>query len=220
VSSFLTIPSKLRIRRGRDRADPSITGYFVSPTPGAENASVGAGFGSEVRFSLESGTFTQPFQLTLWTADSNSVIRYFLVTNGTSAAMTGVPDASSPVYMAPLSINESMQVRARAFPAQPGYFPGPLRTEAYVRLGDDIAGFTSDLPVIVFHNMGGGPIAVTDEQFVTMQVFDKLGGRSALSKPPNLAVQGYFHRRGQTTLYQAKANLRGNARRVSRGYGG
>jgi hypothetical protein len=209
ISAFGSYPQQYDdVAFGRDRVDPSLTGYFSQATPKSANATLGPGFGPEVRFSVASGTFRQPFQLALTTSDPTAIIRYFLVTNGASAAQTGVPDSNSPRYTGPLTISGSVQVRARAFPAGPGYFPGPLRNETYFQIADDAAGFSSDLPIVVFHDLGGGPVAATAEQFTTMQVFDTRNGRSSLLNPPAVAVQGFFHRRGQATFNNPKASLR------------
>ena len=142
------------------------------------------------------------------TADSNAVIHYLLVTNGTSAAVTLVPDANSPVYSGPISITASIQVRARAFSAQTNFFPGPPHNETYLQVAASAARFSSDLPIVVFHDMGAGDVAATADQFMTMQVFDTTYGRSSLTNPPDPSAQGYFHRRGQATFWNPKANLR------------
>ena len=209
VSSFWPYPQQYDdISYGRDRLDPSLTGYFTNATPSAPNSMLGPGFGPGVQFSVISRTFQQPFTLALTTGDTNAIIRYLLVTNGSSAATLCVPDGTSPTYTSPLTIAGSTQVRARAFPIQPGYLPGPLQNETYIQIGADAASASSDLPMVVFHDMGGGAVAATDDQFMTMQVFETRNGRSSLLNPPDLAVQGYFHRRGQATFWNAKASLR------------
>ena len=210
VSGFWPYPQQYAdVSYGRDLLDPTLTGYFVDPTPGAPNATVGPGFGSEVQFSVASGAFRQPFILILNIADTNSVIHYLLVTNGPSAVASNVPDSSSPIYIAPLTINSTVQVRARAFPTLPGYLPGPVHNETYLQIGSDAAGVSSDLPIVVFHNMGAGTdVPATEDQFIAMEVFDTRNGRSSLTNPPDVAVQGYFHRRGQATFWDLKPNLR------------
>ena len=210
VSSFWPYPQQYAdVAFGRDRLDPALTGYFLKPTPGGPNATVGPGFGPEVQFSRASGTFLQPFQLALSAADTNTLIRYLLVTNGSSALAGVVPDESSPQYQAPLKIDSTVQVRARAFPSQPGYLPGPVHSETYLQLSADAAGAASDLPIVIFHNMGAGAdVPATEDQFIAMQVFDTRNGTSSLTNPPDTAVQGYFHRRGQATFWNPKPNLR------------
>jgi len=196
------------ISYGCDRLTPTLVGYFTTPTPGAANSTLGPGFGPEVQFSVQGGSFQQPFSLSLSIADPTATIRYLLVTNGTSAVVTMVPDATSPIYTEPITISGSTQVRARAYSANPAYLPGPLRNETYIQIGSSAASFTSDLPIVVFHDMGGGAVAATAEQFMTMEVFDVKNGRSSLLNPPDLVVQGYFHRRGQATFWNPKASLR------------
>ena len=210
VSGFPSYPQQYKnVSYGRDRLDPAMEGYFTNATPRAPNSTLGAGFGPEVRFSVASGTFRQPFTLALTTAESNVVIRYLLVTNGTSALVGNIPNSGSPIYTGPLTINNTVQVRARAFSPQAGYWPGPVHNETYLQLGSDAAGVDSDLPMVVFHNMGAGSdVPATEDQFIAMQVFDTREGRSALVNPPDLAVQGYFHRRGQATFWDPKPNLR------------
>ena len=210
VSSFWPYPEQYPdVSYGRDRLDPSIVGYFTNATPGAPNATLGAGFEPEVQFSVASGTFQRPFTLALTTLDPSAVIHYLLVTNALSAAVANVPNSASPVYTGPLAISGTVQVRARAFPTQAGYFPGPAHNETYFQLAPSAVAISSDLPIVVFHNFGGGTdVPVTEDQPMAMQVFETRNGRSSLTNPPDLAVQGYFHRRGQATLFDPKPNLR------------
>ncbi len=209
VSAFPSYPQQFAdVSYGRDRVDPTIVGYFTNATPGAANASLGAGFAPAILFSVPSRTFQQSFTLTLSLAGSNAVIHYLLATNGTTAAVANLPTISSPVYTGPLTISSSVQVRTRAFPTQTNYFPGPPHNETYLQLSPSVINFSSDLPIVVFHDLGGGAVAATADQFMTMQVFDTTYGRSALTNPPDLAVQGYFHRRGQATFWNPKPNLR------------
>lgn len=210
LSSFSPYPQQYDdVSYGRDRLDTSLVGYFSTPTPKAANSTLGAGFGPEVQFSAVSGTFRQPFSLSLSTPDPKTVIRYLLITNAASARITNVPTASSPSYTGPIAINSTVQIRARTFPTTANLWPGPARNETYFKLADDVAGFNSDLPVVVFNNMGAGTdVPASEDQFIAMQVFDTRNGRSSLLNPPDLAAQGYFHRRGQATFWNAKANLR------------
>src|SRR6185369_10984116 len=50
---------------GRDRVNLNLVGFYTIPTPGADNSLSGAGFGSEVHFSRDGGTFSGSFNLTL-----------------------------------------------------------------------------------------------------------------------------------------------------------
>ncbi len=187
---------------GRDRLDPSLVGYFTNATPGAPNATTGAGFGPDVLFSRAGGTFLPGFSLALSTTGSDSDIHYVLVTNNVpsgSNAITNIPTAASPLYTSPLPINETVQVRARAFPRQAGLLPGPPHTESYIKLSAAAASFSSDLPVILLHNLSGGTVPQTTDQNVIAMVFEPVNGRTSLTNPPTLVSRAGFNIRGSTS---------------------
>jgi len=210
VSGYWPYPMQYAdVSYGRDRLDPGVVGYFTNASPGAANATAGPGFAPEVFFSVASGTFQKPFSLALTTSDSHSVIRYLLATDATSALVGNVPDGNSPIYSGPIIVSNTVQVRARAFSTLPGVLPGAAHNETYFQMGPDALGVSSDLPMVVFHNLGAGTdVPATEDQFIAMQVFDTRNGRSWLTNPPDVAVQGYFHRRGQATFWDPKPNLR------------
>jgi hypothetical protein len=194
---------------GCDRTEPSLLGFFTTPTPGAPNSSSGAGFGPEVRYSQDSGTFTTPFYLALFTSSTNAAIRY---TFGSNA-----PTSSSTLYTGPILITNTVRLRARTYVN--GLMPGDIQSKDYICLdtsannvpgwGSNLIGFSSSLPVVVFHNYAQGAIPNTDPaQFCMMQVFEPKNGRSSLTNVPDLAVMANFHRRGQATLGDPKPNLR------------
>ena len=191
---------------GRDRSDPSLLGYFTTPTPNAPNATSGPDFGPDVRFSRASGTFIAPFELRLSTVLTNAVIHYAFGTN--------LPTDTSPLYSGPIAITNTTQVRARSF--IPGLFPGAVQSQAYICLdasSTNVTGFTSTLPVLVFHNNGGGAVPASESsggyaQFAMLQVFEPKQGVTSLTNIPDLAVAATIHRRGQATINDPKANLR------------
>jgi hypothetical protein len=190
---------------GCDRLDPSLVGYFVTPTPGAPNATCGLGFASAVQFSRGSGTFLTSFTLALSTADANCDLHFLMLTNNVpsgSPAPVNIPTAGSPLYTAPLPIANTAQVRARAFPRQAGCFPGPVHTESYVQLTPAAAAFTSDLPIMLFHNLGGGdvpPASDSVRQSAILMVFEPAAGLASLTNPPALVTQAGLHTRGRIT---------------------
>ncbi len=198
-------PQQADVSYGRDRLDPSLVGYFLTPTPGAPNATCGPGFGSAIQFSRGSGTFLTSFTLALSTADPNCDIHFLMLTNNVpsgSPAPVNIPTAGSPLYTGPLPITNTAQVRARAFPRQGGYFPGPVHTESYVRLTPGAAAFTSDLPIMLFHNLGGGavpPAYDSVRQSAILMVFEPVAGLASLTNPPALVTQAGLHTRGRIT---------------------
>jgi hypothetical protein len=201
------------ISYGRDRLDPTLLGYFTNATPGAANATTGPGFGPDVQFSRAGGTFLNSFSLTLTTTDTNSDIRYVLVTTNLAygtAAITNIPTAASPLYAAPIQITNTAQVRARSFPRQAGFWPGQPHTESYVNLSSAAATFTSDLPVMLLHNLAGGPLsasAASQNQSVIVMLFEPVNGRTSLTNPPTLVTRAGFNIRGSSTAGLPQYNL-------------
>ena len=196
------------ISYGRDRLEPELLGYFTQPTPGAPNAVRGTGFGPEVRASRVPGTFLEPFQLALSVPDPASwEIRYLLITTNVPAntpAPTNVPTSQSPLYTGPIPITNTVIVRARAFPRQPGLFPGPPVSFPYVRLSPAAATFTSPLPILLIHNLGGGAFPSTqprlDRESILM-VFHPIGGVASLTNPPALVTRAGVNVRGSSTAW-------------------
>ncbi|HWN93602.1 MAG TPA: lamin tail domain-containing protein, partial [Methylomirabilota bacterium] len=190
------------ISYGRDRADVNQVGFYPTPTPGSNNVTSGLGFGPEVVFSRAGGTFISPFNLVLTTA-SNAVIRYTLVNSAqTVGTATNIPTATSTLYTGPIAITGTVQVRARAFPTAPGFFPGPPLTESYIQLSNGTTNFVSTLPIVVIHTLGAATISggfPALDNSVIIECFDNDGGMSSLNKPPQLVTRGGINLRGSST---------------------
>jgi hypothetical protein len=58
-------PQQANISYGRDRLDPAVEGFLLTPTPGSANQTSGPGFAPEVGFSHDSQHFTHSFSVTL-----------------------------------------------------------------------------------------------------------------------------------------------------------
>lgn len=208
ISSFTNYPAQEDdVSYGRDRLDPAIQGYFTNATPGAANATVGVNFAPVVQFSRPSGTFVTPFPLVLTAGAGNTIIRYFLVTNAQSAALTNVPNSSSPLYTGPLNLNSSVQVRARAFSTQGNVFPSAPATETYLRITSSAAAFSSDVPIALFHNFGAGTPPATFDQSAVMMVFGTDFGRASMANPPDLVTRIGINIRGSSTEGMAKKSF-------------
>lgn len=204
-------PSQFKdVSYGRDRLDPSLVGYFTNATPGAANATQGAGFAPAVVFSRVGGTFQTPFYLALSVPDTNCEIRYVALTTNVpsgTVAPTNIPTRASALYTAPIFVSDSVQVRARAFPRQPGLFPGPPRTENYIRISAAAAAFNSDLPVILLHNLAGGNVPQTTDQSVMVMVFEPVNGRTSLTNPPTVVARAGLNIRGSSTAGQGQSSF-------------
>ena len=191
---------------GRDAFDTDLTAFFDIPTPGAQNRPGGPGFAPEITWSRPSATFAmnQPWQLVLSTPLTNAQIYYVLGTN--------VPGSNSTLYTGPVTVNNSMLIRARAF--APGLLPGPISSRNYIGLANvtNVLNFNSHLPVVIVHNLGSGAFSadaniVRPDQQVVVQVFEPTLGRSSMTNAPTLAQFGVAHRRGSSTLGYGKASL-------------
>lgn len=194
-SDFLNWPE---LTARRVRVLPNQLKFFDAPTPGAANVGGAAEIATSVDFSRSTTTYTTPFVLALdmGTPTPGGVIRYTLDRS--------VPTESSPVYTAPLSIEGTTQVRARVF--APGMLAGPVRTETFVLLNRNVTNFTSDLPIIVIHTLGGGSIGGLAERPALITVHEPVRGRSSMLNPPHLVTRAGMKTRGSSTGGQVKAN--------------
>jgi hypothetical protein len=204
VSAFAPAypPQFADVAYGRDQLDPSLVGYYAKTTPGAANATRGQGFAPEVVYSRVSGTFQSAFLLSLSTYDTNAEIRYAVLTTNVasgSLAVTNLPTTNSPLYTGPILISQTAQVRARTFPKPAGYFPGPPRSESYVMLNAQAAAFTSDLPIVLLHNLTGGTVPSTTDQSAIVMVFEPVNGVCSMTNPPTLATRAGINLRGRST---------------------
>ncbi len=207
ISEIPSFPPQVTdVSYGRDVSDPKILGYFPTPTPGRQNSVSGPGFGPDVEFSQPSGTFATnaPFLLTLTTSASNAVIYYLIGSNGVSGS--SLPGTNSFLYTNPILISNTALVRARAF--VPGLFPGAVHTEVYIGLSTqtNIMNFVSDLPILIFHNFGGGPVPSGSDQFVVLETFEPKEGQATMLGAPALAERATFHLRGSSTLNYGKGS--------------
>jgi hypothetical protein len=207
VSHFApTYPSQSTdVSYGRDRTTPSLVGYYTIPTPGSNNVSHGAGFGPDVHFSRDGGTYVGSFQLTLTADNTNCTIRYVLVSAPTptaSPAPLQIPTTSSTLYTGPITITNSVQVRARAFPNDTNLFPGDPHTECYIPVDPGITNYYSSLPIVVIHTLGSTALSggyPAYDNLVTIMAFDNDGGTATLLKPPQLVRRAGINLRGSST---------------------
>ncbi len=173
---------------GRDVADPELTGYFPTPTPGTANSTSGPGFAEAPRFSVPGGVYTNA-SLAVTLSATRGSIRY--TTNGT------IPVASSAVYVAPLTITRSTPLQARVF--EDGRLPGPIGVETYHLLGLSTTNFSSNLPLLLIHTAGKGISAESRiPAFVT--AIEPFRGRASLRDVPQFVGKAQVEHRGQSSL--------------------
>lgn len=179
------------------QADAFTQGYFLTPTPGAQNASSGPGFAESPVFSLESGVYTNNSLTLTVTGPPGSIIRYTV--NGTE------PTASSASSPTPLSytFTTNLIIKARVYQANnPSLLPGPILGRQFILLESSVANFSSDLPIVIFNTQGAIPrnlppgAARPRGQFVS---FDTIRGRASLQGPVDHQGFAAYEIVGQTS---------------------
>jgi hypothetical protein len=181
-------------------ADPSLggEGYFLVPTPGTVNGTEQGLPASEVTLSEVSRTFTSNFQVSLSGGGAGQVIRYTLDES--------VPTASSTVYSGPITISASSQLRARVFGA--GDSSGPIAMATYLKLGSDVANFSSNLPIVVLENWDGGKPSSDRDGFWGIIEPNAAGdNRSHMSAGLAIATRCNMKVRGSSSAGFAKYSL-------------
>ncbi len=176
-------------------------GFFVWPTPGAANDTPPGPPGEIVSFTPPAGTFQGEVEVALAVTSPTAVIRF--TTDGS------LPDEQSPTYGGPLRLTGPTLVRARSYDA--GFAPGAVRSEAYLAIDPALAARTSDLPVVLVENFGGGAVPADRElqaAYLTVHQPPAPGGRTDLAAAPAAANRAGIKRRGSSTLYQPKGNYR------------
>lgn len=177
-------------------------GYFEAPTPGRRNGTVSGSPPAEVIFSESSHMFTESFNLELSCPTPGAVIRY--------TTDSSVPGSRSTVYRGPIPVLGNTQVRARAYVS--GGLAGAVTAQAYLRLASSLAGFSSNLPVVVISSYGTGTppsTGSTSRRAVSMLFFepDPETGRTRLTEDPVLSTRAGIRRRGSSSGNWPKYSL-------------
>jgi len=167
--------------------DPTIQRYLGSPTPGAPNDDAPPPPGA-VRFSQASGAFVTPFQVTLSNDPPEGEIRFTL--DGSVPGRT-----NGLYYTGPIAVNSTTRIRAAAVGSGR---TGVVTSETYLKLANDLANYTSTLPILVIDNFGAGIIPnkgwsgdgsgvkQLPRQSAVWATFERQGGSSALTNQPQM----------------------------------
>ncbi|HXG49471.1 MAG TPA: lamin tail domain-containing protein, partial [Methylomirabilota bacterium] len=204
VSRFQSYPAQpADVSYGRDRVDPNLVGFFVTPTPGAQNSTAGGSFAPTPQFSLESGVYTNA-SLTLSISAPGYTIRYTL--DGSE------PTNNSPLYSAPITFTTNMIIKARAFATAPGVWPSAVAGRSFVMLDSSTRDFNSNLPLLIISTQGR---TILENQAPgaarvrgTLAAVDTFRGRASLTGKPDYLGFGQFEIVGQTSAGFAKKPIR------------
>jgi hypothetical protein len=190
---FLILPL---LHAAGETVDSGSRAYFDVPTPGGFNATGFPGVSPLPGFSQPNSFFTAPFALTLSAGAPSAVIRYTL--DGSQPTATHGTE-----YLEPLSVTDSTRIRARVFVA--GLAPSPVLTRMYAKIGTDIAGFTSNLPLLLVHTFGGS----VGQNFYTenlVGIVPTTGGRAAIVDAPEFnGAAGIKIRGSSSTQFPKKS---------------
>ena len=194
-ADFLIVPEMLS-RRLRYRTNAER--HFAIPSPSVANPIGYPGASSSLEFSVKSRTFLESFELVLTPTRPTPLadIRYTL--DGS------MPGADSIPYTGPMTITNSLQIRARLL--EPGLLPGRVRTEAYARLSPEMASVSSDLPLILVHSYGVGTFNESTSKGCILFVHEPRRGRASFTNAPNAVFRAGLKLRGSSSVGNPKYN--------------
>lgn len=105
-----------------DGGDPL---FFATPTPGAPNAHGSPGVVSDTKFSVDRGFFDEAFDLAITSETPEATIRYTL--DGSLPSLS-----NGQTYRAPLTINDTTNIRAIAYLDALNFIPTNVDTHTYL----------------------------------------------------------------------------------------
>lgn len=183
-------------------APTSTIGYFGTPTPGAQNPDAsGITLLEKVSFSQPAGLFKGGLTVSLSGATGSERIRYVIVDPGSANAAAREPVATDPLYTAPLSITSSVVIRAAVFSSDDTQH-GISSLVQYVAYDgatpNRVDTFTSELPVIVLDQHGGGLLSKDGVDHPAWFYFftPESNGLTSLIGTPSFASAGTMSVRG------------------------
>ena len=174
----------------------AVAGYLSTPTPGEPNGE--RSLRETVVLSRRSGPFAAPFSLELSGAGPGQHIRYVITPPSTEGAQAPAPTAASTKYTRPIKIDSNVLISAAVF-SDDDSARGLAALAHYVRLGADLATFSSQLPVLVLDNHGlGGMSKDGIDHPAMLYAYDPVRAGSVFaatpkfSSPTTMTVRGNF----------------------------
>lgn len=165
---------------------------FDVPTPGRPNGPGFTAVAPKPEISPRGALFSEPIRVavTLPGGDDAAVLRYTL--DGSE------PGPGSPTCDGVLTLTDSAELRVKAF--VDGAMPSPTVTEWFTRLGDDLAGFSSNLPLLVVATPRATirPKSYTQAHLHAVDVAP--GGRVTLRDAAQYSGHAAIKLRGSSTL--------------------
>ena len=127
-------------------------GHMTSTTFGAANKPGLASPTHKVKFSVSSRTFAGELVLELSSDDLPAGARIGYTTNGGEPIVSLFSPPKYYDVTGPITIKSTTSIRARIF--EDGKLPGSIKTENYFLVNDELAEWSSNLPVVVVESFG------------------------------------------------------------------
>jgi len=164
-----------------------------------------------LEFSPPGGVFTNDLTVRITTPVPGAVIRYTL--DGSE------PTEVSPVFTNAIAVSNCVVVVARVFASNAP--SGEVMAATYTLLAPELAGFNSNLPLVIV-NTFGEDVPRETRAAVSLRVIDTTGGRAAITGPAQYEGRGQLALRGRSSLRYPKRSYNlhtvdavGDPRRVS-----
>lgn len=141
------------------------------------------------QFSRTGGIITNTITVELKAATDKAVVRY--TTDGSE------PTESSQAYSEPIAIRNTTLLRAACF--QPDFAPSMSISHTYTVLGDDLANFSSSLPIVVINNFNQS-ISYMQYGTASIRFIDTEKGRATLFSEADFDGRTDLKRRGYSSL--------------------
>ena len=196
-SDLLILPELIAYKKTEQKES---FGYMHLPTLRATNEPTVPSVEEDVIFSQSSQTFQSSINVELKKpANANKVSRIHYTLNGS------IPTELSSVYSSPLRLNKTSSVKARLVHPKGGM--GRVASEIYFRLNQNLNSFSSNLPLVVLENYGGGRPPSGDYQMASMAIIEPGSGRSRFKNDFAVSSQVGIKVRGSSTGGRSKSSL-------------
>lgn len=179
--------------------------FFLLPSPAALNTDGVTNVRPDPVFDIAGGTFSGSRTVAISTAMIGGTLRY--TTTGAR------PQFDSAAYSAPLALTATAHLRAAMI--FPGERFGASASASHLKLGADVAAFTSPLPVVILHSGGAGAVPGVNArgpngdgsdvvevalQGTSLTILDEVAGNTAMTSPVVEASRAGLRLRGSSSF--------------------
>ena len=173
--------------------------FMAEPTPGVPNVPGKSGIAETPQITQPSQSFTEDFLVEISTDAEGHEIRFTL--DGS------IPDENSALYDGPISVSDSLQIRARAY--HENRVASQIAGESYLKISQDAIDFRSHLPIVVVENFDGTrPSERQTDAFLAIFDVSTETGESSLLDTPHVASRIGIKVRGQSSSGDTKTPYR------------